>query len=140
MAHPTSILLPAMALVGWMLCVPLLIPYRRFRGTLAGQLTVDDFRLGESARVPEWVSIPNRNFMNPLEVPVLFYVVCTVAYLTHQADPIAVTLAWSYVALRALHSGVHLKYNRVIRRVAIFAASNAVLTLLWFRLFVELVG
>jgi hypothetical protein len=140
MENPTGILLPAMALVGWTLAVLLLIPYQRFKATFAGQLTVDDFRLGESARVPERVSIPNRNFMNLLEVPVLFYVVCTVTYLTQKADPVAVALAWSYVALRVLHSGVHLTYNRVIHRVAMFAASNVVLIVLWSRLFLELAG
>ena len=33
-----------------------------------------DFRLGESANVPENIKLVNRNYMNLLELPVLFYV------------------------------------------------------------------
>ena len=48
-------------------------------------------------------------------------------------------LAWVYVGLRVLHSIVHLTYNNVMHRLTIFAASNAVLAVLWivffFRLF-----
>ena len=40
-----------------------------------------DFRYGESARVPGEVSIPNRNYMNLLELPVLFYAICVINYI-----------------------------------------------------------
>lgn len=137
MTQPT-ILLPAMALVGWTLCVLLLVPYQRFKAAFAGKVTAHDFKFGESARVPQEVSIPNRNFMNLLEVPVLFYIVCAVAYLTQHADSLTLTLAWSYVVLRMLHSLVHLSYNHVMHRLAVFAVSNGVLAVLWLRLFIAL--
>ena len=44
----------------------------------------------------------------------------------------AVALAWAYVALRIVHSAIHLSYNRVVHRLAVFALSNAVLGMLWF--------
>src|ERR1700741_2796335 len=47
---------------------------RRFRAVFGGRATRDDFKFGESPAVPGDVSIPNRNFMNLLELPVLFYV------------------------------------------------------------------
>lgn len=137
MTHPT-ILLPVMVLAGWTLCVLLLVPYQRFKAAFAGKVTAHDFKFGESARVPQDVSIPNRNLMNLLEVPVLFYVVCVVAYFMQKADPLTLTLAWSYVVLRMLHSLVHLSYNQVMHRMAVFAASNGVLALLWLRLFIAL--
>jgi len=62
--------------------VLLLIPFRRFRAAFAGQVGAGDFRYGESARVPGEVSIPNRNYMNLLELPVLFYIVCVLDYVT----------------------------------------------------------
>jgi hypothetical protein len=43
---------------------------------------VEDFKFGESARVPGNVSVPNRNLMNLLELPVLFYVACLTLYVT----------------------------------------------------------
>lgn len=138
MTDPAAILLPCMALVGWTLCVLLIMPYRRIRAALRRQVTADDFKFGESANVPPAVRIPNRNFMNLLEVPVLFYVVGLIAYVTQHVDATAVALAWLYVALRVLHSLIHLSYNHVIHRLAVFAASNLVLTVLWLRLLIDL--
>lgn len=125
--NQADILLPVMALVGWTLCVLLLMPYRRFKAVFAGKVTAADFRYGESSRVPHDVSIPNRNYMNLLEAPVLFYVVSLVAFVTQQADHLLVCLAWGYVGFRVLHSLVHLTYNHVIHRMLLFAASNGVL-------------
>ena len=139
MTHPVDILFPCMALVGWTLCVLLVMPYRRFRAVFARQVSADDFKFGESARVPPAVSIPNRNFMNLLEVPVLFYVVGLTCYVTQNAGATTVALAWLYVVLRVLHSLIHLSYNHVIHRLAVFAASNLALAALWVRLLLDLV-
>jgi hypothetical protein len=133
-----GILYPVVALVGWTLIVGLLVPYQRFKAFFARQVTADDFKLGESSNVSHVVSIPNRNFMNLFEVPVLFYVVCIILFVTQTADSIAVALAWSYFGLRVLHSLVHLTYNTVIHRFALFAASNLVLAVLGIRLVIEL--
>lgn len=137
--NQTDILLPAMVLVGWTLCVLLLMPYRRFRAVFAGKITPDDFRYGESSRVPHDVSIPNRNYMNLLEAPLLFYVVSLMAFVTQQADHLLVFLAWGYVGFRVLHSLVHLTYNHVIHRMLLFAVSNGILGLMWGWLLIALV-
>jgi hypothetical protein len=96
-------------------------------------VNVGDFRFGESARVPGAVSLPNRNFMNLLELPMLFYVVCVGLYVTLSVDAAAVILAWLYFALRVAHSLVHLTYNNVFHRLGVYAASGVVLALLWVR-------
>lgn len=136
--HNTAILLPMLTLVGWTLGILLLIPYQRFKAAAAGQVTPHDFKLGESERVPPEVRLPNRNLMNLLELPVLFYALCLTAYVSGQADHWAVRLAWVYVALRIAHSLVHVSYNKVLHRLAVFALSNVVLTVLWLRLLLAL--
>jgi hypothetical protein len=130
----TAILLPVAALAGLTFLVLLQVPIRRFRAGFAGTVTADDFRFGESARVPPEVTIPNRNLMNLLEMPVLFYVACLTMYVSRTAGSGALTLAWIYVGLRAAHSLVHLTYNKVRHRLVIYAASNVVLAMLWVRL------
>jgi hypothetical protein len=132
------ILLPVVALIGWTLLVLLLVPYKRLRAGLHGKATIADFQYGESARVPGDVMIPNRNFMNLIEVPVLFYVVCLMLFVTRHSSSMAVITAWVYVACRVLHSLVHLSYNNVIHRLIVFAVSNVVLLLIWARLLWEL--
>jgi hypothetical protein len=118
--------------------VLLLVPVARFRAAGQGKVNVGDFRFGESARVPGTVSLPNRNLMNLLELPLLFYVVCLGLYVTLSVDALAVALAWLYFALRLAHSLVHLTYNNVFHRLGAFAASAVVLGALWVRFAVAL--
>ena len=126
-----SILYPLFALSGWTLLILVLIAYRRIGAGLAGRVKPADFRFGESAAVPPEVCLPNRNYMNLLELPVLFYVVCLLIYVAGQQSPWLPGLAWAYVALRVAHSLIHLSYNDVYHRLAAFAASNGVLIALW---------
>jgi hypothetical protein len=126
-----GILYPLLALAGWTGVVLLLIPWVRIRAGRRKEIVVDDFKYGESPAVPTHVSLPNRNLMNLLELPMLFYVVCLMLYVTGGVNSRALVLAWAYVALRIVHSAIHLSYNRVLHRLAAFAASNAVLVSLW---------
>ena len=129
-----AILYPMFALAAWTAFVQLLIPLARTRSGLRGEIRLSDFEPGESAAVPQRVSIPNRNYMNLLESPNLFYVACIVFYVTDLADTQAVAMAWVYVALRIAHSVVHLTYNKVMHRLTLFALSNFVLGALWVKL------
>ena len=55
--------------------------------------------------------------------------------MTRHVGPGVVALAWVYVGLRVMHSLVHLTYNRVRDRLIVYAASAAVLAMIWIRLF-----
>ena len=125
------ILYPIFALACWTSLVLLLIPFYRVRAGRRREIVVDDFKYGESASVPPYVSIPNRNYMNLLELPVLFYVGCLLVYVTAGTTSLALALAWAYVVLRVVHSLIHLTYNKVVHRLAVFAISNGVLIMLW---------
>lgn len=126
-----TLLKPVFALAAWTACVLLLIPIARFRAAFKGEVKAHDFKLGESSAVPAHVSLPNRNYMNLLELPVLFYVLCLVVMLTGISSPVFTTLAWVYVVLRIVHSLIHLTYNHVLHRLIAFATSNFVLVALW---------
>jgi hypothetical protein len=136
-AHFT-IFLPMAVLALWTLLVLLLIPMARFKAGRQRRVTTEDFRYGESAQVPDAVRLPNRNFMNLLEVPVLFYVAGFMAFLMQQADGFIVAASWAYVALRVGHSLVHLSYNNVMHRLGLFALSNGVVVVIWWVLLYRL--
>ena len=108
-----------------------LIPIRRFRAGFAGRIVPDDFKFGESKNVPSDVSIPNRAYMNLLELPMLFYVLCLMLFISGRVDTMFLNLVWSYVALRAIHSLIHVTYNNVYHRLIIFSLSNVVLIVTW---------
>lgn len=114
-----------------------LIPVRRFRAAFAGKVTPHDFKLGESANVPPHVSLVNRNYMNLLELPQLFYVICLMLYVTDRVNITFYQMAWAYVALRGMHSVVHVTYNNVMHRLVLFAISNFVLIGMWALFFFE---
>lgn len=130
---PAQILWPVIALAAWTFIVLLLVPIARFRSAARGEVKAKDFRYGESAGVPGPVSLPNRNLMNLLELPLLFYVLSLGLYITLSVDQLALMGAWAYVALRVAHSLIHLTYNNVFHRLAVYAASSMVLFALWVR-------
>lgn len=135
---PYPILLPVATLALWTLLVLLLVPIARFKAGAKGQVDFDDFKLGESSRVPAETRVPNRVFMNLLEVPVLFYLACLVAVITQQATHLQLILAWAFVALRVAHSLIYLSYNHVPHRLTAFAAANGVVAVMWVLILVRL--
>ena len=136
----SAILYPMIVLVLLTFIVLLIVPYRRFRAGKRGEVHPRDFLYGESAKVPGEVSIPNRNFMNLLELPVLFYVVCLALYMTRAVTIVDVYLAWLFVALRTGHIIVHLTYNRLLHRLSLHAAAAVVLFGMWISLSVALLS
>jgi hypothetical protein len=71
------------------------------------------------------------NFRNLFEVPVLFFALGCALAITDTVTPLQVGLAWTYVALRAAHSFIHVTYNRVMHRFAVYAASTALILVMW---------
>jgi hypothetical protein len=71
------------------------------------------------------------NFRNLFEVPVLFYLLCVALALNGGSTPGFVAAAWGYCGLRALHSLIHVTYNRVTHRFLAYAASSLLLFGMW---------
>lgn len=71
------------------------------------------------------------NLRNLFELPVLFYAALGVAFAIGAGDPLTLGLAWTFVALRALHSLIQCGYNRVVHRFVAYVAGGAVLWVLW---------
>jgi hypothetical protein len=71
------------------------------------------------------------NFRNLFELPVLFYLALVVAALSGVVTPLALGLAWLFVALRIVHSAIHCTYNKVMHRFKAYLAGGLVLWVLW---------
>jgi hypothetical protein len=135
-----SIFAPMLALVLLTFAVTAYMGYKRFSAGFAGRVNAGDFRYGETANVPPDVAVVNRNFMNLLEIPLLFYVFCLATYATHSVTAVTLWLAWAYVALRFAHTAIHLAYNRILYRFAAYASSCVLLAGMWLWLGAELFG
>lgn len=133
-ANHVAIFYPVITLALWTLLILGMVGFRRVLAVSRREISSGEFKLGETSKVPTRVSIPNRNYMNLLEAPVLFYVVCVILFATSRVDSIFLALAWSFVACRLVHSLVHLSYNNVLHRLMPFALGNFILIAMWIRL------
>jgi hypothetical protein len=85
-------------------------------------------------REPNW---PQRTtqvanaFANQFELPVLFYVLTILEYVTHLAGIVFVVLAWVFVIFRILHAYVHVTSNIVRLRGALYGVAALVLAIMW---------
>ena len=129
-----SIFMPAFALMLWTFLVLIQVPIRRFAAFFAHRASFEDFRYGDSPQVPPDVALPNRIFMNLVEVPVLFYALTLIAFVTGNVNQVTVGLCWLYVFLRLVHSLIYFTYNHPVHRFAVFAVSNLVVIALIFYL------
>jgi hypothetical protein len=71
------------------------------------------------------------NFKNLFETPVLFYVLCLALYMTQSLNQGFLWAAWVYVALRYVHSFIHIGYNNVIQRFSVFTLSMWIVGGMW---------
>jgi hypothetical protein len=70
-------------------------------------------------------------FSNQFELPVLFYVLTILAYVTHLAGLIFVVLAWIFVICRIVQAGVHVTNNKIKLRGLFFAIGALALAINW---------
>jgi hypothetical protein len=125
---PNLILPPMGALAGLTFAVLLFVPALR----IGRKPNVQD---GADGDIPG--ALANPNFADLLEMPVLFYVICLMLFVTNRVTELFLYLAWIYVALRLLHSLIHLTYDNMRQRMALFALSNLVVIVMWVFFFVQ---
>jgi hypothetical protein len=110
-------------------------------------LRAHDFRTGVtrpeniSLREPNWSKRSLQvgySYSNQFELPVLFYVLTILAWVTRHADLVFVVLAWIFVIFRYLQAYVHVTSNRVRLRGSFFIVSAIVLAVMCVIYIVEM--
>jgi hypothetical protein len=140
MAESYQILYPAFAMFALVGLVLANLARKRVGAVGRGEMQVGYYKTFQGDDEPEHIRVVTRNFLNLFEVPVLFYVVLILTYVTRQQTAWMVGCAWAYVALRYAHSFVHLSSNDVLLRFRLYFASNFVLLVLWGSLLVRLLS
>jgi hypothetical protein len=103
----------------------------------SGATRLEDIALRE----PKWSQRSLQvaySYSNQFELPVLFYVLTILAWVTRHADLIFVVLAWVFVIFRYLQAYVHVTSNQVRLRGAFFGVSALVLAIMWIIYIVEI--
>ena len=111
----------------------------RARSARRGEVKIKDIALGQRAW-PDRVTQISNAFHNQLELPVLFYVLVAFVIITRTADTVLLLMAWAFVALRLLHTWIHVTHNNVIRRFYVYIAGGVVLIGMWVVFAVRIVA
>ncbi|MFM9865556.1 MAG: MAPEG family protein, partial [Micropepsaceae bacterium] len=128
------ILAPAAILVLWSMVVLVWVTVTRF--TAISRLSKDQLRTlskpgtrgPDLERVlPDSVNWKSHNYTHLMEQPTVFYAAVVILALTGAGDGINTALAWTYTALRVLHSIWQGTVNKLPVRMALFTASSLVL-------------
>lgn len=127
----TLIFLPAVAMVLLTVVVTFRMFFERKRQMRAEKITFREIPSASQMATRFTDTRAADNYRNLFEAPVLFYLALLVAFATAQTSTLVLVLAWSYVALRWIHSFIHCGYNRVRHRLYAFFASSLVLWALW---------
>jgi hypothetical protein len=104
--------------------------YLRTNALNTGAVATRDIALREPSWPVRTAQVGNA-YQNQLELPVLFYVLTILAWITRHADYLFVIMAWVFVALRLVHAYIHVTENDVRRRGLMFGLGAVVLALMW---------
>ena len=129
-----SLIPPVLALISWTFVMWVWLYATRIPAVRAGRVDlVAVSRTGAKLELPPEVSRVADNYNHLHEQPTLFYALALAAQLANAVDGISVALAWTYVALRVVHSFVQATRNVIIVRFWVFATASLVLLLLLVR-------
>ena len=110
----------------------------RIRSVTSGAVKIKYYRAMQGQDVSERITTTTRCFNNMFEVPVLFYVVCTL-YISLQATSLfALILAWLFVVFRCVQAFIHLTHNNVLHRMVTFWLAFVCVLLLWTMLVLDI--
>ena len=130
-----QIVWPMLAMIGLTMAVWLYLYVRRLHWIATKGISANDLKTPRQreALIPEEVNYPSFNFQNLFELPVVFYVLCLLLYVTGNVAMMDLILAWTFVAGRAIHSAVHTTFNDVRFRFLSYLLSALALWALFAR-------
>lgn len=126
----TLFLYPLFALVLWTLAMAVVTISRAYRAVGEG-LNPEYFRFGKGFKAPGYMLSGYQHYSNLFEMPVLYYVALITIYMTSVTSMLLLSLAWTYVVARIIHSYFHLSNTNIPRRRDAFIASYLALVSLW---------
>lgn len=141
MVQPLGILWPTFALVALIFIVWFVLFVQRFGHMRRNPPRAEDIATGEAAmRYFTPVEMSANNLRNLFEMPVLYLALVPLLLITHHANHLQVLLAWIFVALRGLHSFIHIGPKKVMPRFMVYLASCIVLSAMWIGFAIDMLS
>ncbi|MFL5132818.1 MAG: MAPEG family protein [Microvirga sp.] len=126
----TAILLPVYVQVALTFILLLWMGSSRLGSLRAGEVKVKDIALGERNWPSRILQVQNA-YHNQFELPVLFYVLVTLALFTRKADMLFVVMSWMFVTSRLVHAAIHTTSNKMALRFQAFVVGVLILAAMW---------
>jgi hypothetical protein len=136
------LLLPAIALAAWTFVMWAWMYVTRLPAIRRAGMKLDPTapRGEQMATLPAEVRWKADNYNHLFEQPTVFYPVVIIAALLPSSGSTDLALAWTYVALRVVHSMFQAMINRIEIRFVLFFVSSLVLLALVTRIGLALLG
>ena len=125
----TAVFWPMLAHVLLVFIVYVILAIRRRDTVLSGAAQASAYK--QRASEPESTMTVANNLMNQFEAPVLLHVWCLALHAIGAVSPLALMLAWLFVASRYVHAWIHLTTNRLKYRSAVIRVGVLLLALMW---------
>lgn len=125
-----SVLLPVFVQVALTFVLLLATGNTRVGAVKRKEVKVSDVALGQHNWPARIMQIGN-SYNNQLQLPVFFYVLVILAWITRKADLMFVVLSWVFVISRIVHARIHTTTNDMRVRFYAFATGAFVLLIMW---------
>ena len=135
----TLIYWPMLTLIAWTFVLYIILGARKRTAFKQGDTDIEAKALNPKAWPDAVVKVSN-NIGNLFEAPVLFYALTVVLAQIDAVSMLTLALAWAYVALRVIHSMIHITSNYVPARFGMFMISTIVLITMTILAMVHLAG
>ena len=108
---------PMTVQTGLMVCVGFWLVWARVGSVARGKVDMKDVvKNGWQG----WIKQAGDSYGNQFELPVLFFALCLILFLTNSVSPPAVMIAWAFAISRVAHALIHLSFNHIMTRFSVF--------------------
>ncbi|REL36350.1 MAPEG family protein [Thalassotalea euphylliae] len=132
-----AIFYPVLAQILLVILLFFTLAARKAKAVKAKSVDLTKTATDSSAWTTEVVKVSN-NIANQFETPILFLILCVIAFVLGLADYITVGLAWAYVVFRYIHAYIHIGSNYVPYRMRTFAVSLLIILAMAIRIGLEI--
>ena len=125
-----NIVYPLLTMVILTLIVTIRLLFFAVKSIIKGEVHIKQYRIYDGEFPAKFISV-RQHYKNMFEMPILFYLLCTLLIISDSIEPLDIQLAWGFVIFRILHSISRIPNKNVNIRFGLFAGSFIMLVAEW---------
>jgi hypothetical protein len=125
-----NIVYPLLTMVILTLIVTIRLLFFAVKSIIKGEVHIKQYRIYDGEFPAKFISV-RQHYKNMFEMPILFYLLCTLLIISDSVAPLDIQLAWGFVIFRILHSISRIPNKNVNIRFGLFAGSFIMLIAEW---------